>query len=34
MNEQDEQRFKEILGEIDQEKEILSGINSIDALME
>lgn len=34
LNEQDELRFKEMLGEIDQEKEILSGINTLDALME
>jgi hypothetical protein len=34
LNEQDENRFKEMLEEIDKEKEILSGINSLDTLME
>jgi len=34
LNQADEQRFKQMLGEIDQEKDILSGINTLDALME
>lgn len=34
LNDQDEVRFKEMLGEIEQEKEILNGINTLDALME
>lgn len=34
LNDQDEIRFKEMLGEIEQEKEILNGINTLDALME
>lgn len=34
LNEQDENRFKQMLDEIDKEKDILSGINTLDALME
>lgn len=34
LNQQDENRFKEMLDEIDKEKDILSGINTLDALME